>query len=63
MPWSPFATESKTLTPKSELQVLPPTSINMSMGIIINDIVDALCRKKSSKGEKFIKFKRLTYSK
>jgi hypothetical protein len=56
MPWSPFATESKTLTPKSELQVLPPTSINMSMGIRINNIVDAHGRKNSSKGEKFIKY-------
>jgi hypothetical protein len=63
MPWSPFATESKTLTPKSELQVLPPTSINMSMGIIINDIVDAALGEKVFKRRKIINCKRLTYSK
>jgi hypothetical protein len=38
---SPFATESKMLTPNIELQVLPPTSIKMAMGIRINDIIDA----------------------
>jgi hypothetical protein len=40
---SPFATESKTLTPNIELrtwQVLPLTSINMSMEIRINDEID-----------------------
>jgi hypothetical protein len=35
----------------------------MSMGILINDTIDAPGWKKSSKEEKFIKYKKLTYSK